>query len=100
MKGSTTHTVEWADATWYFISIHNMQLFISNPSMYAPQFGGHCAVAAHAGSTARADPEQWLIREDKLYLLFNEDPKHDFALYTDRDIGVAERNWAKGKNDL
>lgn len=93
MKGSTSHAVRWAEATWYFISAESKELFLDDPLKYAPQFGGHCAVAVHSGTTARADPEQWIIREGKLYVFFGEEPKLEFLLYTLSDIAKAEHNW-------
>jgi adenylate cyclase len=32
---------QWRDATWYFKSAENRDLFAANPILYAPQFGGY-----------------------------------------------------------
>ena len=41
MKGKKELSYKWNDATWYFASTENRDLFASDPERYAPQFGGY-----------------------------------------------------------
>jgi YHS domain-containing protein len=68
VKGEEANSYEWNDATWYFSSPENMNLFKENAENYAPQFGGYCSYAVSTGFTAKIDPEAFQIIEGKLYL--------------------------------
>jgi YHS domain-containing protein len=41
LEGSTVFTYEWMGAQWRFASTTNLELFKSDPSKYAPQYGGY-----------------------------------------------------------
>lgn len=41
--GKETYKYAWNNATWYFSSQQNLDLFKVNPAKYAPQYGGYCA---------------------------------------------------------
>ena len=71
-KGSPDITYRWSDAEWRFSSIEHRDLFVADPTKYAPQFGGNCAVAAATGHRVSASPKQWRIENGHLYL--NKDP--------------------------
>ncbi|MDW3176807.1 MAG: YHS domain-containing (seleno)protein [Acidimicrobiia bacterium] len=70
--GDPSITHEWKGATWHFASVENRETFISNPEEYAPQFGGHCAVARAQGMHVKGSPELWRIEDGKLFLNKNK----------------------------
>ncbi len=41
VKGKKEFAYQWNDATWYFKSAENRDLFAADPLRYAPQFGGN-----------------------------------------------------------
>lgn len=41
VKGKKEFSFQWNDATWYFKSAENRDIFAADPSRYAPQFGGY-----------------------------------------------------------
>ena len=41
VKGKKEFFYQWNDATWYFKSAENRDLFAADPLRYAPQFGGY-----------------------------------------------------------
>lgn len=41
VKGSLQYSTNWNDATWYFASAQNRDLFAADPERYAPQYGGY-----------------------------------------------------------
>ncbi len=70
-KGSADYSTEYKGATWNFVSKAHLQTFLADPEHYAPQYGGHCAWAAAAGTAAKGDPKSWNIVNDKLYLNYS-----------------------------
>lgn len=41
VKGKKEFSFQWNDATWYFKSAENRDIFATDPLRYAPQFGGY-----------------------------------------------------------
>jgi hypothetical protein len=41
VKGKKEFAYQWADATWYFKSAENRDLFAADPIRFAPRFGGN-----------------------------------------------------------
>lgn len=71
IEGKKEFQTEWMGANWRFESEEHMELFISNPEKYAPQYGGYCAYAVSNNGLAGIDPEQFHIYNGKLYLNYN-----------------------------
>ena len=66
--GEATHARQWSGATWWFATAEHADRFARDPEAYAPQFGGHCALAASFGSLLAADPDAWWVHDGRLYL--------------------------------
>ncbi len=72
-KGSPDISYRWSDAEWLFATTEHRDLFINNPTSYAPQFGGSCAVASATGhNIVSGSPKHWRIENGHLYV--NRDP--------------------------
>lgn len=67
-KGLPDITYRWSEAEWRFATTEHRDLFVNDPSKYAPQFGGSCAVAAATGHRVGASPKRWRIEDRHLYL--------------------------------
>jgi hypothetical protein len=68
-RGKPNITTEWEGVTWQFASAENRDLFISDPTAYAPQFGGLCTEGVAYGEiSVNLSPESFAIVEGKLYL--------------------------------
>lgn len=93
VQGSEEHSLTWNGATWYFINDEHKRLFEADPEQYAPQFGGHCALAMGTGFAVSAEHEAYAIHNDKLYLFANEDVKESFMADFDGNIKQCEANW-------
>ncbi|PCI59549.1 MAG: YHS domain protein [Kordiimonadales bacterium] len=74
-KGNKKFKTEYKDAEWRFSSQENLDLFLADPTKYAPQYGGYCAWAMSSGYTASGDPKQWAIVDGKLYLNYDKSIK-------------------------
>jgi hypothetical protein len=49
-----------------------MDKFRSDPEKYLPQFNGLCANGLSDGHAIDANPKNWRIIDDKLYLYFSQ----------------------------
>ena len=93
VKGDKAHSTEYNGATWLFSSADNLAAFEADPERYAPQFGGYCAWAVSQGYTASADPDNWAIVDDKLYLNYNDDVQATWNEDRAGFIAAANENW-------
>lgn len=97
MRGSSKYEVSWQDARWRFATAEHRDLFASNPDRYAPQYGGFCASYLAVGGIAGADPEAWVIIDDKLYLAWSKEGRDRWLEQEDpaADIEKADAEWIK-----
>ncbi len=73
VKGLDSLVHEWKGAKWKFATAANLDLFKANPEKYAPQYGGYCAYGVTQGALVKVDPEQFTVRDNKLYLNYDAD---------------------------
>lgn len=72
IEGSPQYSHRWLGAVWHFSSAENRDLFIKDPSSYAPQYGGYCADGVSFGTvTTNVDPRAWRIIDGKLYISYD-----------------------------
>jgi YHS domain-containing protein len=95
-KGKPVFSHLWDGEKYLFASAENRDRFAANPERYAPVFPGHCAAALSLGRVMRADPEQWLIIEGKLYLFAG--PKgRQMAVERPSLVAQSQANWSQLK---
>lgn len=93
VEGSSDFQIEYKDTKWLFSSQENLDLFNADPDKYAPQYGGYCAWAVGHNITAKGDPLQWTIVNDKLYLNYDADIQSKWLQDTDKWIVEGDKNW-------
>ncbi|MBU2644003.1 YHS domain-containing protein [bacterium] len=93
VKGLKAFKTKYKGANWYFSSRENLETFQDNPTRYAPQYGGYCAWAVANGDTAKGDPLQWTIHNNKLYLNYNEEIKNKWLDNIETFITRGDANW-------
>jgi len=98
VEGKKDFSTEYEGATWLFSSQENLDIFKAEPTKYAPQYGGYCAYAVGVGSTAKGDPLQWYIEDDKLYLNINKSIRKKWLDDIDNYIKTGDENWPKVLN--
>ena len=94
VKGSADYTASYQGVTWHFASKENQSMFNSDPSMYAPAYGGWCAAGASKGKKVPTKPDLWAIVDGQLYL--NSSKKAHEGLFlakTEAVIRKGEGNW-------
>jgi len=75
VRGTADFEYQWDEHTYRFASAQHRELFKADPVHYAPQFGNYCAMALALGKIVKADPENWLISENRLYVFGSPAPK-------------------------
>jgi YHS domain-containing protein len=75
MRGMPEYEYQWNDHRYRFASEEHRDLFKADPVHYAPQFGNYCAMALALGKVVTADPQNWLISDNKLYVFGSPAPK-------------------------
>jgi len=100
VEGKKDFSTKWNGATWRFATADNLAKFESNPSQYAPQYGGYCAWAVSQGYTASIDPEAWRIVDGKLYLNYSKNVQQTWQQDIPGNIAKANGNWPKIEADL
>jgi hypothetical protein len=73
VKGLDHLVYEWMGAKWKFSTQAHLDLFKATPEKYAPQYGGYCAYGVTQDNLVKVEPEQFTVREGKLYLNFDAD---------------------------
>ena len=68
-KGSPDISTDWGGVIWHFASAENRDLFLKDPTAYAPQFGGLCTEGVAYGEiSVNLSPESFAIVDGKLYM--------------------------------
>ncbi len=102
VKGKSSISVTNDGVIYNFSSQANKDLFIKNPSIYEPQYGGWCAYAM--GETAEkveVDPKTYKIIDAKLYLFYNAFFNNTLKTWNKNETILkkkADVNWKKTIN--
>jgi hypothetical protein len=92
VKGSEKYSYEWLG---HFASKEHQDMFMSEPTKYAPQYDGYCAgeVASNESVTVNVDPEAFKIIDGKLYLIYDLGNAEKFAANANDVVPKADENW-------
>ena len=93
VKGSADFEADWNGATWRFATAENRDLFVGDPTAYAPQYGGYCAWAVANNYTASTQPEAWTIHDGKLYLNYNLSVRSQWEQDIPGNVAKGNVNW-------
>jgi YHS domain-containing protein len=99
VMGSKDLHYSWNDASWYFSTQENLDLFKANPETYAPQYGGYCAYGTASGHKATTQPETWTIVNNKLYFNYNTNVQKLWNKNQKGLIDQADKNWPTVKKE-
>jgi hypothetical protein len=83
---------EWDGHRYRFSRTEHRDLFKSDPVRYAPQFANFCAMALSKGMLVVANPEYWLISDDKLYVFGSPPPAGPALFQKDLEGNIARAN--------
>jgi len=99
VKGVAKYTAIHEGAIYRFSSAKNRDLFKSNTSKYAPQFGGYCAMGVALDKKLDVDPDAFYITDNKLYLNLNKAVQKKWLQDVPANLKTAYRKWS-GIEDL
>ena len=92
-QGRPDFEYDWAGVPWYFESAANRDVFARNPSVYAPQFGGHCLMSLSRGYVSDGKPRLYVIDGMKLYFFYSTANRDAFLLSKAQAVADATKNW-------
>ena len=93
-EGKPDFEYSWGGVSWYFVSAANRDIFALNPTIYAPQFGGHCTTSLSRGYLSDGKPRLFVIEALKLYFFYSTANRDAFLLSKGGTISRAVENWA------
>ena len=96
--GSGQYTATYKNTIYQFSSAENRNTFRANPSHYAPQYGGFCAMGVALEKKLVVDPTAWRIVDNKLYLNLNKAVQKKWLSDVPAHLETAEDNWPDIKN--
>lgn len=97
-KGSVKFSATYDGARYYFANAKNLKTFKANPSAYAPQYGGFCAMGVALHKKLDGDPNVWKIVDGKLYLNVNKDVSVAWQRDIPGNLAKANEEWPTIKN--
>jgi hypothetical protein len=93
-RGLQEFELDWDEQRYRFSSAKHRALFKADPVRYAPQFADYCAMALSKGELVEANPENWVIADDKLYIFGKQMGPGLFRQDVGGTVAKAERNRA------
>lgn len=92
-QGLPDFEYQWQGVPWYFVSAANRDVFIRNPEIYAPRYGGHCVTSLSRGYLSDGKPRLFLIRAMKLYFFYSVANRDAFLQSEQASVRQASNNW-------
>lgn len=93
--GKPDYEYDWQGVPWYFVSAANRDVFIRNPEIYAPQFGGHCVTSLSRGYLSDGKPRLYVIDALKLYFFYSTANRDAYLMSKSATLKAAAENWPK-----
>jgi hypothetical protein len=90
--GKPEYEHQWDEHRYRFASSEHRDLFKADPVRYAPQFGNYCAMALALGKVVVANPEHWLVSDNKLYVFGSPAPKGPELFQKDLAGNISKAN--------
>ncbi len=83
----------FARAVWRFDNEGNEAVFLADPDIYMPRFGGYDPTALARGVARAGHPLQWLVYGERLYLFYSSEARAAFLADPIDAIAAADRAW-------
>ena len=90
VKGLDTLAFDWMGAIWKFSTQAHLDLFRASPEKYAPQYGGYCAYGVAQDNLVKVEPDQFTVRDGKLYLNYDAEVQSRWKKDPDGFIRAAD----------
>lgn len=98
--GEAGFEASYAGTVWRFANEGNRAVFLANPEVYAPRFGGYSPPAVARSIAVTGNPLIWAIHQNRLYLFHS--PVHKTLWEQDRDdiLAKARARWPQLRSSL
>jgi len=93
LQGLATLELSKDGAIWRFRNEGNRAMFVADPDIYGPQFGGYDPVDIARGVAFAGNPRLWLVSGQRLYLFGHEDARDAFKADPERYLTEAAKRW-------
>ena len=96
VQGKAEFEYLWHKLRWHFANGEHRDLFVKEPSRYAPQYDGYCAMGVSDDDAAHkdtVDPEAWAIVDGRLYFTHNQYWLEVWREHSDEYIKRADVDW-------
>jgi YHS domain-containing protein len=93
IKGREEFSTQYQGAKWLFSSKENLDLFLSNPEKYTPQYGGYCAYGVATENLVSIEPDKFTLKNGKLYLNYDADVQSKWLKDPDKYIADADKKF-------
>jgi YHS domain-containing protein len=93
VKGNEQFTAQFEGATYWFASAEHAELFKTDPSKYAPQYGAFCGYAVSIGKLRPVDPTIFQIEDGRLILQHTQEAYRLFNKELKENTSKADKNW-------
>ncbi|MEO5807570.1 YHS domain-containing (seleno)protein [Devosia sp.] len=93
LMGSSDFEYDWSGVPWYFATAANRDVFVGNPEIYCPQYGGHGAMSAARGFVSDGNPKIYTVFKQRLYLFYSAANRDAFLLSPDEAAASGAKNW-------
>lgn len=93
LPGRADYEFIWQNVPWHFATAANRDIFSRSPHIYAPQFGGHGAMAVARGYISDSDPKIYTVFKQRLYLFYSAANREAFLMAPDTAATEAEARW-------
>lgn len=100
VEGRDAYEATWDGAIWRFANAGDRDAFKDAPDLYAPQFGGHCAMSAAEGVPAEGDPRIFAIAGGRLYFFRGESERRQWLAAPGTLIAAGEAKWQQLRETL
>lgn len=92
-QGKAEFSTRYEGADWFFFSQANKDLFLTNPDLFAPQYGGYCAWAVAKGKLAPGSPDNWHVEDGRLFFKYNARIERRWQKKRAAFIRNADKRW-------
>jgi len=100
LPGTMDLAYDWSGVTWYFANQANLDIFKKNPEIYAPKFGGYCAMGVARGFLSDGNPRIYAMIGQQLYLFYSTSNRDAFLMSPKKAMGDAVDHWTGLAKDL
>ena len=100
MQGKRQYEFVWQGVSWIFVSQANREVFMADPEVYAPQYGGHGALAMARGYASTSNPNIWAIYRDRLFFFYSYTARAAWAEEVEQHVQRGDEHWPTVNNSL